>query len=210
MIDYRLYDNLKELCEKRRSRRIFKDIPVSDEIITKILDIAETSPYVSGKSNWDIKVIKDKEILNSVVTAVKDKCSTLINHLDDEYSEGFKQYSSNFILFENAPAVFFVNFRVQKSVSLMLKKSLIDNESVSITPYRIRENILNEKIIEWERDSFVKSISCVAMLILLAADSLGLGACYMTGPLIAEEEILNIINVKKGRNIGAIIPIGFY
>jgi hypothetical protein len=32
----------------------------------------------------------------------------------------------------------------------------------------------------------------------------------MTGPLIAENEISQIINLKKGRNIGAVIPIGYY
>ncbi len=62
---------------------------------------------------------------------------------------------------------------------------------------------------QWERDNFTKSISCVVMLVLLAAESLGLGACYMTGPLIAEKEIGKIINIKKGRNIGAIIPLGY-
>ena len=203
MQENKLYDNLKELCEKRKSRRVFKDIPVPDEIIEKILDIAKTSPYASGKNNWDIKVIKDKEILKSIVMAVKDKSLELIKNIDDEYSNGFQQYSSNFVFFENAPVVFFLNFRVQKSVSLMLKKSMADDID-SITFGKVKE-----KIIEWERDSFVKSISCVAMLILLAAESLGLGACYMTGPLIAEEEISIIINVKNGRNIGAIIPVGF-
>jgi nitroreductase len=51
----------------------------------------------------------------------------------------------------------------------------------------------------WERDNFVKSISCVAILVLLAAESLGLGACLMTGPLGAEEELARRIGVKENR-----------
>lgn len=72
----------------------------------------------------------------------------------------------------------------------------------------LRESI-TESLLQWERDNSVKSISCVSMLILLAAESLGLGACYMTGPLIAEREISEILNIPPGRETGAIIPIGY-
>lgn len=210
IINNNLYDNLKEICENRKSRRVFKDIPVSDEMIEKILYIAKTSPYAAGKHNWDLQIIKDKEILKKIADAVREKNSTLTNYLDDEYVEGFRQYSSNFVFFENAQRVIFLNFRIQRSVSLMLKKNQneILNEAL-LNESEIIKKLKNE-ISEWERDSYVKSISCVAMLILLACESLGLGACYMTGPLIAENEISQIIKLKKGRNIGAIIPIGFY
>jgi nitroreductase len=67
----------------------------------------------------------------------------------------------------------------------------------------------DEQILQWERDTYVKSISCVAMLILLAAESLGLGGCYMTGPLLAEKHIKATLHIKQGRDIGAIIPVGY-
>jgi nitroreductase len=47
------------------------------------------------------------------------------------------------------------------------------------------------------------------MLILLAAESLGLAACYMTGPLLAQTEIAHLLNVKRGRDVAAVIPVGF-
>lgn len=205
-----LYNNLKEICDKRKSHRFFKDIRVPDDIIDKIMYIAGTSPYVSGKHNWEITVIKDREILRDIALAVKNMNSMLLNYIEDDYADGFKQYSSNFVFFENAPAVFFLNYREQQSVSIMLKKSLTTDELASGLSGSDLKTSLKADIQEWERDSYVKSISCVAMLILLAAESLGLGACYMTGPLLAEKEISQIINVKKGRRIGAIIPVGYY
>ena len=62
---------------------------------------------------------------------------------------------------------------------------------------------------DWEKDNFVKSISCVAMLVLLAAESLGLGSCYMTGPLIAEKQIKEFLGIQENKVIGALLPIGF-
>jgi nitroreductase len=47
------------------------------------------------------------------------------------------------------------------------------------------------------------------MLILLAAESLGLGACYMTGSLVAEAALAGLLAVKPGRSIGAVIPVGY-
>jgi nitroreductase len=65
------------------------------------------------------------------------------------------------------------------------------------------------ELLQWERDNYVKSIACVAMLILLAAESLGLAACHMTGGLIAEDALGPLAKIRKGRSIGALIPIGY-
>jgi nitroreductase len=66
-----------------------------------------------------------------------------------------------------------------------------------------------ESILRLESENFVKSISCVTMLILLAAQSLGLASCFMTGALIAEEELGRLVKVKPGYRIGAVIPLGY-
>ncbi|MFZ1729738.1 MAG: nitroreductase family protein [Bacteroidota bacterium] len=203
------YEHLKELCEKRSSIRAFTDARISDDVIAKILSVAATSPYASGKQNWEITVLQDREILRQMAEAVRKKSADIIRHLDDEYAEGFRQYSSKFLFFENAPAVLVLSFRIQKSVSLMLNSALRPGADASPSP-EAEEQRMKQEITEWERDSFVKSISCVAMLVLLAAESLGLGACYMTGPLIAEKEIGEMLHLKKGRSIGAIIPVGYY
>jgi nitroreductase len=205
-----IYEHLKELCERRKSHRIFKNIPVSVDIIDKILYIAGTSPYASGKHNWEITVIKDKELLKKISEVVKDKVSTVSDFIDVDFNEGFKKYSSNFVFFQKAPVVFFLNYRIQHSVSLMIKNSTAEDKTNEISLNSDLISSLRSEIAEWERDSFVKSISCVAMLILLAAESLGLGACYVTGALIAEKEISQMIKMKKGRSIGAIIPIGYF
>jgi hypothetical protein len=65
-------------------------------------------------------------------------------------------YARNFTFFRPAPAVFVPVFRVAPSLSLMLPEP-------------------DMEILRWERDTFAKSISCPTMLILLAAESLGLG-----------------------------------
>jgi nitroreductase len=108
----------------------------------------------------------------------------------EDLREGFSQYAAHFTEFGTAPALIIPTFRISPGLSVML-------------------NDPKENFVRWERDNYVKSISCVAMLVLLAVESLGLVGCYMTGPLLAEKEIGDMINIKKGRNIGAMIPIGY-
>ena len=71
----------------------------------------------------------------------------------------------------------------------------------------LREQATDD-ILSWEHDNLTKSLSCVAMMILLAAESLGLGACCMTGPLLAGKELNGILGLREFFLLGAIIPVG--
>lgn len=183
------YQLLKAIAQSRESTRTFSEKQVADEELEKIIDIAQTSPYASGKKNWEIIVIKEKEQIRAISEAVRSWIEIYSKEVREDFRESFLNYSKNFSSFENAPVILIPVFRHSRSVSLMTASA-------------------NPEIIEWERDAWVKSISCVSMLILLAAESLDLGACYMTGPLIAENKIKEIIAIKPGRSIGAIITIG--
>lgn len=185
------YESLLALCTARRCRRSFQeDRPLSPEQIEQIKALAMTSPYASGKKNWEIMVITDAAVIAQMAQAVEQYAAEIQAQMCPEFVDDFATYAKNFSAFAGAPALFIPTFRVAPSLSLMC-----DGD--------------NEEIRNWERDNYVKSISCVSMLILLAAESLGLAACYMTGPLIAEELLGRLINIKRGRSIGALIPVGF-
>jgi nitroreductase len=184
-----LYDSLKIIAERRKSIREFSDKDVSDDDIQKILDIAKTSPYASSRKNWGIEVIRDGECIHKAAEAVDAKCKSLRSELREDFSDMFASYSKSFSIFNDAPVVLVPYFRISPTVSSMLKSK-------------------DDSVLTWERDTFIKSISCVTMMMLLAAESLHLGACCITGALIAEEELLDIFNIKNGRHIGALVPLG--
>jgi len=184
------YENLKTICLHRRSVRKFAQKNVSAEDIESIKTIAYTSPYASNRKNWELVVVTDKEQIRNIVDLVGKRINDLKKKVREDLREGFSQYATHFTEFETAPVLIIPTFRISPGLSVMLP----DPE---------------EDVARWERDNYVKSISCVAMLVLLAAESLGLVGCYMTGPLLAEKKIGEMINIKKGRNIGAIIPIGY-
>lgn len=189
------YEALLALCQGRRCRREFvPGQPLAPEQIEQIRAVALTSPYASGKKNWEIMVVTDPEVLQKMVAAV-DRCiEETTEQIRSSFRDDFVTYAQNFTAFARAPAVFVPTFRVAPSLSLMCEGV---NDGVQ------------EDVRRWERDNYVKSISCVGMLVLLAAESLGLAACYMTGPLLAEKVLGELIGIKPGRNIGALIPVGY-
>jgi len=184
------YQQLKLICDKRKSTRTYSGRPVSKDYIEKIKQIAYTSPYASGKKNWEIIDIQNAQSIQEIASLVKEQAYKTGEKIRTDFKEGFLDYAKNFTFFETAPLLFILIYRIPPSISLMLDQK-------------------DEFISEWERDNYVKSISCVAMLILLAVQSLGLGSCYMTGPLIASKQIIKFLDIKNDKKIGAIIPIGY-
>lgn len=188
------YEVLKQLCEERKSTRIFSEREVSQTDIEKIRQIALTTPYASGKKSFDLLIIKDKRKIKELSEIIEKKSLILSEKLPEEYQSPFLNYSKSFVAFDDAPVLFVPTFRVVPSMSIMLRELPSDDF---------------EFIKSWERDNFTKSISAMCTLILLAAQSLNLASCYMTGALIAGTELNDVISVKKGQEIAAIIPIGY-
>lgn len=185
------YEALKSICETRKSCRNFKPDMFPEEHIAQILNIAHKSPYASGRKNWEIIVIKEKAIIELMSKTVISSIENISEQIDQDLSSLFKNYSKNFTFFDKAPVIFIPIFRISPIIKSIL-----------------RENITQEMLL-WERDNSVKSISCVSMLLILAAESLGLSSCYMTGPLLAQKELVQILKLPTGRLIGSIIPVGY-
>ncbi len=184
------YNSLKSICQNRKSIRCFSNQLLTDDQITAIREITQTAPYASGKKNWELLVVTDQVIIRDLAGIVRNRSRELGEQVRSDFRDMFLEYSTHFAAFKSAPALFIPVFKVQPSLSLMLEGT-------------------DDGVGRWERDNYVKSISGVTMLVQLAAASLELGSCCMTGPLLAEEEIALRIGVKRGFEIGAVIPVGY-
>lgn len=184
------YTGLLALAKRRRSTRTFAARKVPGKDIDRIIELCRTSPYACGSSSWDILALSDSNIIADMANAVKMECERIASSADDCFREDMSGYCQWFYSFGRAPAVLLPVFRIQKTLSLA-----VPAEAAALTAY--------------ENETFAKSIACVSMLALLGAESLGLGACLMTGPLLAEKQLSKIAGVKPGRRIGALIPIGY-
>jgi len=191
------FELLSKIAERRKSVRKFLDKEIPAEILDKIVEIARTAPFASGRRKWDVEYSTDKTLLSEIAGRVRAYYEKFSAFVKPDFRDDFVKYSESFTLFESAPAVFFLTYRNAQSLSRSLDRELAPPE-------------LSADIERFELENSAKSISCAAMLVLLSAESLGLGACYMTGALPAESKFLELITRKQDRRIGAIIPVGYY
>ncbi|HSN24434.1 MAG TPA: nitroreductase family protein, partial [Methylomicrobium sp.] len=145
------YDILKKIAFARKSTRSYADKAVSEDDIQKILAVAYTSPFASGRKRWNILVVDDKETIITIAEATRAWIKEQTEQVREDFRDSFIQYVKNFTFFEQAPVLFVPIFHPAKAIACMF-------------------NDKDGKIAEWERDSYTKSISAVATLILLAAE----------------------------------------
>lgn len=189
------YPEFLALCQSRHSVRKFSPEPVSEELIEQIRTAARTAPYVAGRTNWDVRAVTDPATISAMADLVEETTHSISIH--KEYRKEWEDYRKHFSAFRSAPALLLPVFRPSTSLGLLASEDTrIGTATDPIAPDR------------YDRENYLKSIAGAAMLVQLAATSLGLGSCVMTGPLLAHTALAQLLKVPRGREIAAIIPIG--
>jgi len=184
------FEALYQICSARNSCRRFSSELIPEEQIENILKLGYTAPFASGRKNWEILVVRDQETIARMVQTVSENVDRLSGQMNEDVAAVFRQYARNFYFFREAPVLFVPVYRTVPTFKALARDHFTPDLQL------------------WERDNLVKSVSCVAMLILLAAQSQGLGSCYMTGPLMAQPDLADVLQLPKDRQIGALIPVG--
>ena len=182
--------DLKEIIERRRSVRDFLDEPVPEEDIDEMIRLATWAASATNRQMWKFIVIYNQEIKDRMAEAVIDK----IEHLADEYNvtegvEGRRYFSA---FFNRAPAVIVV-LHEPYHIARWLKAEL---------------DWSDEKKTRLSAQPGLQSIGGAVQILLLAAEAMGYGACWMTAPVIAAPELEEILGVEPPWELAAVIPVG--
>lgn len=187
--------DLFEAIEGRKSIRRFKDTPVPDEDIKKILDAGRRAPSANNVQPWSFLVVKDRSVLKRMADGVREMVDRMIPHAGDErQAQRLAAYKGNFyVFFENAPACIVVLMAPYglSSVTILEKMGYSAEEIERLRPH-----------------PGLQSVSAAIQNILLASHALGYGACWMTGPLVAQEQFEMILGYGKEKAAVAVIPLG--
>src|SRR5512145_2634580 len=99
--------DLFEAIANRKSIRRFKDQPVPDEAIRKILDAGRLAPSANNTQPWSFLVIKDRAVLAAMARAVREQIDRMAPHAeDDRQAQRLAAYKGTYYtFFEKAPVV---------------------------------------------------------------------------------------------------------
>ncbi len=186
-----LFDAIKG----RTSIRRFKQTPVPDEDIAKILDAGRLAPSANNTQPWSFLVIKDKEKLRMMAGAVRDMVDKMIPFAEDgKQAQRLAAYKGTyFTFFEKAPVVIAV---------------FMEGYDAGTNRLLGRMGYSAEDIVRLRPNPGLQSIAAAVEHMLLATHALGYGSCWMTGPLVAQEAFEKLLGYGKEKFIAALLPVG--
>ena len=187
--------DLFEAIAGRTSIRKFRDQPVRDGDMNRILDAGRLAPSANNAQPWSFLVIRDRDVLATMAAAVRAQVDRMIPHAESEkQAQRLEAYKSSFYtFFEKAPVVIAVFMEAyDTSVDRLLGRMGYTDADIA----RLRPN------------PGLQSVAAAIEHMLLAAHSLGYGSCWMTGPLIAQEAFEKVLGYGKEKFIAALLPVG--
>lgn len=179
----------------RKSIRRFKDQAVPDEDIRKILDAGRLAPSANNTQPWSFLVIKDRETRKQMAGAVLDMVDKMIPFAEDEkQAQRLAAYKGTYYtFFEKAPVVIAV---------------FMEGYDAGTDSLLARMGYPAEDIKRLRPAPGLQSVAAAVEHMLLATHALGYGACWMTGPLVAQEAFEKLLGYGKEKFIAALLPVG--
>jgi nitroreductase len=179
----------------RTSIRRFKDQPVPDGDISRILDAGRLAPSANNTQPWGFLVIKDRKTLAAMAEAVREMIDRMIPHAEDErQAQRLTAYKGTYYtFFEKAPVVIAV---------------FMEGYDAGTEKVLVKMGYPAEDIKRLRPAPALQSVAAAVEHMLLAAHALGYGSCWMTGPLVAQEAFEKLLGYGKEKFIAALLPVG--
>lgn len=188
-------DDLHALLASRRSVRRYRAEPVPRALLTRLLEAAVLAPSASNQQPWRFFVVESPVRRARLAEAVRAVVRDIVAHVPLESRPTLAAYGDYFTRFEDAPVII-----APLSRGLPLLGHLVD----PLTPAELRVRIAHV-----EAHSGVVGTSLALENLLLTAHALGLGASLMTGPLLAEPALAQILGVPRGWSLTGLVPVGY-
>ncbi len=182
-----LQEMVADVMRSRRSVRRFRAEPVPNELIAQIVELATWAPSANNRQDWVFTVVTSEQVKSTMADAVRQRWATV---LDENRGSGvlaeIRGYAEGFDEFARAPVVIVVAARV---------------------PGALQQRIAGEHA-RTTAGSFT-SAALAAQNLMLAAHANGLGSCCMTGALVAESELKQIIGLSGKEEVVCLVTLGW-
>jgi nitroreductase len=191
---------LAELIKTRRSIRSWQDKPVAEKLLLEAVELATYAPNGGNQQNWRFYVILNRNIIKSIADAVQARADLMASWPEAaKYGEITGRMLQRSSFFRTAPAAIAVATNKYESAIEQLSAGRKETDA------KARE------IYEWRHiaNAGIQSVASAIAYLLLILHQMGLGACWMTGPMQAKGEIERILNTPKGMDLVAFIPVGY-
>lgn len=181
----------EELILSRRSVRKFTDEPITDEQIVRLINAAAAAPSGCNSQCWRFAAVKTPEKIAQLAGAAEKGVRRFYADADDDFTTSRVK---NTTFFAKAPLVILVYQEDMKYHDPRVEKYYDDH------------GFSHDAMLRDMRRPEILSIGAAVENLLLCAEEMGLGACPMVDPTVAEQEINEVVGLS-GR-LMCVIPVG--
>jgi len=171
---------LFEAIHARRAVRKYRPDPVPEEEIKMILDAANQAPSAMNLQQWEFVVVTGKETIREMGASYRAIVEEFTRNWDPSPMRGSLS-REEFIRFAESYG--------GAPVVIVALTNAADNDDL--------------------RRANLESASAATENLLLAATALGLGTCWMTGPLKDEKALRRILTIPDAKELVAVTPLGY-
>lgn len=185
---------LTDVIERRASVRNFANDSVNVEDLREMVRLAHLAPSVNNSQPWRFIAITNKDLLRGMADAVHQRIAGMLPDSQEEQKKRAKAQVCWFsTFFADAPAVIAVlTHPYEAIVDAVLPTAGMSHEEMNAM--RGRPDI--------------ESMGAAIENLLLAAVDRGYGGCWLSGPLVARQDLERLLEVKPPWNLEAMVAIG--
>jgi nitroreductase len=181
-----MYDELLDIIRQRRSIRRYRTQPVPQDLIEQMVEAASWAPSASNQQDWYFSIVTSEQTKKAMAEAVRSRWEEIFAaHQGSGLIAELRSYSTAFVSFASAPVVIVVSaLRANAVLRSLLGETATATAGSSVSAAMATQNLM------------------------LAAHTLGLGTCCMTGALAAGAEIAKLLGLRR-REIVCLVTVGY-
>ncbi|MHB0870866.1 MAG: nitroreductase family protein [Chloroflexota bacterium] len=192
--------DLEETIKGRRSIRRYQDREIPTDTILKAISMAGWAPNNGNFQAWRFFVVKNRELIDRIADAVQSKVDLIASWPEaEEFRDTMNRHQAKCAFFRHAPVVIAVGMGGYQGPADRVLRKRGEGDPAA------QEMIRNRK----EISSRAQTIASAITLMLLSLHSMGLGACWLAGPMLARREISEMLQVPDGLELFAVVSVGY-
>lgn len=181
---------LKKAIETRASVRKYTPEPVNLTDIKEMVRLASLAPSVNNYQPWQFIAITNKELMNRMANAVREKIKSIPENQSKYAANVKKQVEFFATFFEDAPA--------------LVALCMTEYETVLEKGVELTHNEVNQL----RNSPDLQSAGACIQNMLLAAVDLGYGACWMSAPMMAKKELEALLDITEPLKLVSFVAMG--
>lgn len=181
---------LLQTIERRSSIRNFKNENIPVEDLKELVRRGGLAPSVNNYQPWKFYAVTNQEVLSKMAVKVCEKIKQLPSNKSIASKNVKSQVEWFATFFENAPAVIAIAMEDYESV---LEKGV---------------DLSHDEINKMRNFPDMQSAGAAIQNILLSAVDMGYGACWLSAPMMAKEDLQKILSIESPYHLIAFVAVG--